>query len=287
MDAPELVILGARLEPIAGPWLGSYADGLAISAGRLAAVGTSAEMRELAGHTTRVITLDRQTVVPGFIDAHVHPIDGGCRASGATSTTSWHRCLRGGDRGLRGGPSRAAMDHRRRLVDGGLSGRPATSRAVGRAGARSAGDPLQPRRPRRLGQLGGPASARAWIAPPRTRRTAASSAIRTASRPACCRKAPSTWWSGHVPPASHADLAGRPAGGPAPAARAGHHRLAGRDRPARGPGGAYSPRCIGPAALTARARLALLWDNKRGLEQVDELVERREAAAAAAWPRAA
>ena len=31
--------------------------------------------------------------------------------------------------------------------------------------------------------------------------------------------------------------------------------------------------------LTARTRLALLWDNKRGLEQVDELVERREAAA--------
>ena len=32
--------------------------------------------------------------------------------------------------------------------------------------------------------------------------------------------------------------------------------------------------------LTAQVRLALLWDNKRGLEQVDELVERRGSAAA-------
>jgi predicted amidohydrolase YtcJ len=31
--------------------------------------------------------------------------------------------------------------------------------------------------------------------------------------------------------------------------------------------------------LTARPRLALLWDNERGLEQIDELVARREAAA--------
>ena len=55
MDSPDLIIFGARLEPVAGPWLGSSADALAISGGRIAAVGTAAEVRALAGSATRVV----------------------------------------------------------------------------------------------------------------------------------------------------------------------------------------------------------------------------------------
>ena len=113
----------------------------------------------------------------------------------ATSTPSSAQPTYGPvDLGLCGGAPRAIVDHRRWLVDVRLSGRHAAARGAGRAGARSAGDALQPRRARRVGQLRWPCNAPAWTPPPRTRQTAGSSAIRTARPPACCRKAPSTWW---------------------------------------------------------------------------------------------
>lgn len=39
---------------------------------RIVAVGTNAEIRKLAGDRTRVIDLQRRTMLPGFIDAHSH-----------------------------------------------------------------------------------------------------------------------------------------------------------------------------------------------------------------------
>ena len=43
-------------------------------------VGSSADVRPLIGPGTRVIELDGETLLPGFQDAHVHPIDGGMLA---------------------------------------------------------------------------------------------------------------------------------------------------------------------------------------------------------------
>src|SRR6266571_208355 len=48
------------------------AEGLAIAGDRISAVGTTAEMRRLAGPKTRVIDLKGAFVSPGFNDAHVH-----------------------------------------------------------------------------------------------------------------------------------------------------------------------------------------------------------------------
>ena len=50
------------------------ARALAVRDGKIAAVGTSAEIRALAGPATRVIALGGRTVIPGLIDSHMHAI---------------------------------------------------------------------------------------------------------------------------------------------------------------------------------------------------------------------
>jgi len=49
-------------------------EALAVRDGKVAAIGTSAEIRALAGAKTRVIDLDGRTVIPGLIDSHMHAI---------------------------------------------------------------------------------------------------------------------------------------------------------------------------------------------------------------------
>ncbi|MCX7886682.1 MAG: amidohydrolase [Verrucomicrobiae bacterium] len=49
-------------------------EALAIRDGRIVAVGTSAEILRLAGERTEIIRLGGKTVLPGFIETHVHPI---------------------------------------------------------------------------------------------------------------------------------------------------------------------------------------------------------------------
>ena len=56
------------------PW----AEALAVSGERIAAIGTSADIRRLAGSLVPADARGR-LVVPGFIDAHVHFVDGGFR----------------------------------------------------------------------------------------------------------------------------------------------------------------------------------------------------------------
>jgi predicted amidohydrolase YtcJ len=53
------------------------AEAFAVWQGRFVAVGTNAEVRPLITSATRVLDVDRQTVVPGFIDAHTHPASTG------------------------------------------------------------------------------------------------------------------------------------------------------------------------------------------------------------------
>ena len=52
----------------------SIRSAVAIRDGRIAAVGSDADIRRLAGPRTRTIDLQGRTVVPGLIDSHIHAI---------------------------------------------------------------------------------------------------------------------------------------------------------------------------------------------------------------------
>lgn len=53
------------------------ANAVAVADGRILAVGTSAEMRELIGPGTKIIDLKEKSLLPGFIDSHIHFTQGG------------------------------------------------------------------------------------------------------------------------------------------------------------------------------------------------------------------
>jgi len=55
----------------------SIAEAVAISLGKFSAVGSSAEIRKLAGPKTTTIDLHGQTVIPGLADGHLHDAGGG------------------------------------------------------------------------------------------------------------------------------------------------------------------------------------------------------------------
>lgn len=55
----------------------STREALAIRDGKITAVGSNADARKQAGPQTRVIDLQGRTVIPGFIDSHIHAIRAG------------------------------------------------------------------------------------------------------------------------------------------------------------------------------------------------------------------
>jgi predicted amidohydrolase YtcJ len=57
------------------------AEALAVWHGRILAIGTSEEIRKLAGPETRVLDLGGKRVLPGFYDSHVHLLGSGQRLS--------------------------------------------------------------------------------------------------------------------------------------------------------------------------------------------------------------
>lgn len=71
----DLVIVNANVHTLdkARPLV----EAVAVYGNRIVAVGTSAEIRKLAGAATRIIDARGALVLPGFNDAHVHFIDGG------------------------------------------------------------------------------------------------------------------------------------------------------------------------------------------------------------------
>ena len=72
-----LAVVNARV------WTGDprrpWADAVAAAGERIVAVGSSAAVRKMAPAGARVVDARGAMLVPGFVDAHVHFVDGGFR----------------------------------------------------------------------------------------------------------------------------------------------------------------------------------------------------------------
>ena len=73
--SPDLVLLNGHVLTVDRTF--STAEAVAIRGERVAAVGSTADIRRLAGPATRVIDLDGRTLIPGLMDNHLHSAGGG------------------------------------------------------------------------------------------------------------------------------------------------------------------------------------------------------------------
>src|SRR5215470_4835919 len=84
-SGPSLLLVGGRALPPPGwhGWRdgraapGDWPTAVAVRGGWITAVGTDSVARQAAGPEAEVIDLGGRLVVPGFIDAHAHPLTGG------------------------------------------------------------------------------------------------------------------------------------------------------------------------------------------------------------------
>src|SRR6266542_3385793 len=75
MQPADLAFLGATVERIT-PAPGPRADAVAVANGHIVAVGRAADIVPLIGSATRLVHLNGETLLPGFQDAHTHPVQG-------------------------------------------------------------------------------------------------------------------------------------------------------------------------------------------------------------------
>lgn len=71
----DTILTGGRVHTVAAD--DADAEALAIAGGRIVAIGTAREIAELAGPSTVTIDVEGGMVLPGFQDAHAHPLHGG------------------------------------------------------------------------------------------------------------------------------------------------------------------------------------------------------------------
>jgi len=84
-DAADVVLTNARVYTVdpANTW----AEAVAIQGDRIIYVGDDAGVGAYAAENTRIVNLGGRMIVPGFQDAHIHPIAGGVEASACDLNT--------------------------------------------------------------------------------------------------------------------------------------------------------------------------------------------------------
>ncbi|MCZ6491222.1 MAG: amidohydrolase family protein [Acidobacteria bacterium] len=70
-EAPELVLHNGKIVTVDDSF--QVVEAVAVSGGRVTAVGRNQDIMPLISPTTRVIDLQGRTVLPGLIDTHIHP----------------------------------------------------------------------------------------------------------------------------------------------------------------------------------------------------------------------
>ena len=73
----EIVLFGGQIWTGAEAVAGSQPTAVAVADGRILAVGTDNEIVRFVGPPTRRIDLEGRRIVPGFLDAHTHFVEGG------------------------------------------------------------------------------------------------------------------------------------------------------------------------------------------------------------------
>jgi len=68
----DTILVNGKIVTVDAP--STVREAIAIRGGKIVSVGTSAEVRKLAGPQSRVIDLQGRTVIPGLIDSHLHAI---------------------------------------------------------------------------------------------------------------------------------------------------------------------------------------------------------------------
>ncbi|NIM89729.1 MAG: amidohydrolase family protein [Candidatus Aminicenantes bacterium] len=74
-EASDMILLNGNIWTVNPdqPW----AEAVALEGGRILQVGSTSEIKKLAGAKTQIIDLKGDLVLPGFIDSHTHFLDGG------------------------------------------------------------------------------------------------------------------------------------------------------------------------------------------------------------------
>jgi hypothetical protein len=77
--SPDLILLNGKVYTLDAE--GTTAQAVAVKDGRIAAIGGDAEIRAMAGHGTRHVTLGGRAVIPGIFDSHNHLMEVGAKLS--------------------------------------------------------------------------------------------------------------------------------------------------------------------------------------------------------------
>src|SRR5207247_4909399 len=85
VGAPDLIIVNAKIYTVNQAF--STAEALAIGDGKFVAVGPTAEIRKLAGPSTRLLDAGAKTIIPGLADDHLHNAGGGNGVDLSRTTT--------------------------------------------------------------------------------------------------------------------------------------------------------------------------------------------------------
>lgn len=95
--APDLIVFNADVRTVDST--NPHAEAFAVSAGKFVGVGSSGEIRAMAGDNTKSIDAAGVTVIPGLIDGHTHLVSGSGLAVGVDlseieSKDEWLRIIR-------------------------------------------------------------------------------------------------------------------------------------------------------------------------------------------------
>lgn len=103
---PDLIVYNADIHTSDSTSPG--AEAFAVSEGKFVAIGTSGEIRKLAGPDTQLVDASGVTIIPGLIDGHTHLVSGsglavGVDLSGIEDKNEWLQLIRDKSRMLKDG----------------------------------------------------------------------------------------------------------------------------------------------------------------------------------------